>query len=834
MTSLRIALAELRSHPTRPLAVVVAVAISVAFMVASVAVVQTEFHASGTAMTRQLADSDLVVEEYTAPAADVLTAIGDVPGVATVEPSYRFGARVSAGERSTTATVGTVGADPRLHPAVLAEGRWPSAPDEVTVDAAAVDVLGVAPGAQLVLDAGSGKRPATVVGRTETVAGLFGGGNVELYAAPAWFDAVGGAGGVAGTYLVLAEPGTDPATLVEPLRQAVADVVPDAESGSVDVRTTAEVRAENASSALEGADLMTVLLMVFASIAMLVGALIIANTFTIVLAQRRRQIGLLRAVGGSAGQLRTGLLAEAAVIGLVGALVGVAVGIGVTAVVAAWSGSIETGLQVSVPGTVGPVLAGVTVTVLASLAAVGRAAATSPMEALRPVATPEQGRRATVLRVVVCGLLALLGTGLAAVALNSRAVGLGGELVLAVAIAGAAALSVAVLGAAPLYVPVLVRGVGVLNRVFGPVGRMTTAQMGRNPARTAATCVALMLAVGVTVTLQTGAATTERTLIGDIAERFPVDFSLTRDDGADIPLETVEELRAVDGIERVMTLPAGRADVGGGYLSTVYGVEPGAADAFLPEPLPTLDDRTVVLSPREGLRAGDEVTLTTAAPDGSEGDGASATFTAVISHAAHGNALLTEQAFTELFGGSNSAGLWLDADPRADAARVVADVSSVLGSGYLDVGVYQQSAEFAQLLDAMVLIATGLLGAAVLISLVGVGNTLALSVIERTRESALLRALGLQRRQLRLMLLLEALSLAVVSAVVGVLAGGFLGWLGASALMGAVGQEEAVLAISWPSTLGVVAVAVAAAALASVLPGRRAATAPPVAALAVE
>ncbi|RCK70263.1 ABC transporter permease [Desertihabitans brevis] len=833
MTSLRLALAELRTRPTRPLAVVVAVAISVGFMVASVAVVRTEFHATGVAMTRQLAGSDLVVEEYTAPTADVRAALEAVPGVELVEPSYRVGARVEADGRSSTAVVTTVGPDPRLRPADLVEGRWPTGPSEVTVDDAAIEALDTGLGGELVLDAGNGAQPVTVVGRTDAGAGLMGGGSLQLHAAPAWFEAAASAETGAGTYLVLADPGVDPASLVAPLQQATDAVV--AEPGtSASVQTTAEAVAASVSSATDGADVLTVLLMVFASIALLVGALIIANTFAILIAQRRRQIGLLRAVGGSTAQLRAGLLAEAALVGLVGAVLGVALGVGVTAAVAAWTGSLATGLQLPVVGVVGPVLAGVLVTVLASLAAIGRATAISPMEALRPVATPAQGRRATVVRVVVCGLLAVVGGGLAAVALHPSVVGLAGEPVLAVAILGAAALSLAVLGAAPLYVPTLVRGVGLLTRVLGPVGRMTTAQMSRNPARTAATCVALMLAVGVTVTLQTGAATTSRTLLGDIEERFPVDFSLTRYDGADVPPETVERLRAVDGVERTLVLPAGQADTGDGYVRTVYAVDPAQADAFLPEPLPALDDRSVVLSPQEGLDAGDEVAVTVLDPaDGTEGR--TATYTAVISHAAHGGALLTEQAFTDLFGQTNAAGLWLDADPAADAAQVTADVSSVAGStDYRDAGVYQQATGYTQVLDTLVLIATGLLGAAVLISLVGVGNTLALSVIERTRESALLRALGLQRRQLRLMLLLEALTVAVVSAVVGVLAGGFLGWLGASALMGVLGQEEAELAVSWPQTLGVAAVALVAAALASVLPGRRAATAPPVAALAVE
>jgi putative ABC transport system permease protein len=121
---------------------------------------------------------------------------------------------------------------------------------------------------------------------------------------------------------------------------------------------------------------------------------------------------------------------------------------------------------------------------------------------------------------------------------------------------------------------------------------------------------------------------------------------------------------------------------------------------------------------------------------------------------------------------------------------------------------------------------------AVLIALVGVSNTLGLSVIERTRESALLRALGLQTRSLRLMLLIEALLLAGVGVLVGIGAGVFFGWLGSTALIAMTDGAEPRLAVDLPLTLGMVVVAVVAAALASILPGRRAAQASPVEALA--
>jgi putative ABC transport system permease protein len=143
-----------------------------------------------------------------------------------------------------------------------------------------------------------------------------------------------------------------------------------------------------------------------------------------------------------------------------------------------------------------------------------------------------------------------------------------------------------------------------------------------------------------------------------------------------------------------------------------------------------------------------------------------------------------------------------------------------------------------QVLNVLLIATSALLGVAVVIALVGVSNTLGLSVIERGRESALLRALGMQRRSLRLMLLMEALLLALAGVVVGILAGAFFGWLGVNSIMRQAGLTGAghptLFALDVWQTVALVAIAVVAAALASILPGRRAAMAPPTEALAEE
>jgi putative ABC transport system permease protein len=178
---------------------------------------------------------------------------------------------------------------------------------------------------------------------------------------------------------------------------------------------------------------------------------------------------------------------------------------------------------------------------------------------------------------------------------------------------------------------------------------------------------------------------------------------------------------------------------------------------------------------------------------------------------------------------------WLAFDDQADAADTLAAVQDTVATEDSSIGVVGPAAQHASMekvVDTILAIVLGLLAVAVVIALVGVANTLSLSVLERRRESATLRAIGLTRGQLRWMLAQEGMLIAGVGAVVGIVLGVFYGWAGAAAALGAFGPSP--LVVPW-ATLGIVlVVALAAGLVASVLPGRSAARTPPVAALAVE
>jgi putative ABC transport system permease protein len=204
--------------------------------------------------------------------------------------------------------------------------------------------------------------------------------------------------------------------------------------------------------------------------------------------------------------------------------------------------------------------------------------------------------------------------------------------------------------------------------------------------------------------------------------------------------------------------------------------------------------------------------------------------------------LVAPEVMNQLGGTPQPTSIWVGLTDRNQMAAAMQPLMQ-LQARYATAGLAVSGAAFLasvmeQVLNVLLIATSALLGVAVVIALVGVSNTLGLSVIERGRESALLRALGMQRRSLRLMLLMEALLLALAGVVVGILAGAFFGWLGVNSIMRQAGLTGAghptLFALNVWQTVALVVIAVAAAALASILPGRRAAMAPPTEALAEE
>ena len=354
-------------------------------------------------------------------------------------------------------------------------------------------------------------------------------------------------------YLVIARPGVDPDTLAATLAQRLPP--------ETQVITATALAAQRLDGLTGGVDVIRYLLLGFGSIAVLVGAMIIGNIFGIVVAQRRRQLGLLRAVGATRAQMRRALLVEAVVVGVLGALLGVGLGIAIAAAGTVISGSLSAGLAVRPLPLVLAAVAGVAVTLVSALAPAHRAMVVSPLDALRPVADVTTARRSGLVRAVVGGTLGLIGAATVVVALLR-----GGSGTLVLSVAGSALLAAAVIGLAPVYLPPVFRGVARLLQASRPSVRLAAANTVRNPARAAAVCASLMLGVGLIVTLQVGAASVQSSTQASVRHEFPIDAIVRTPSGS--PAQPTSSPVSVSSstVRAAIAVPSAEATVGDGSV----------------------------------------------------------------------------------------------------------------------------------------------------------------------------------------------------------------------------------------------------------------------------
>ena len=539
----------------------------------------------------------------------------------------------------------------------------------------------------------------------------------------------------------------------------------------------------------------------FAAVAMLVAALVIANTFQVLVAQRTRTLALLRCVGASKRQLRRSVLLEAAILGFGSALVGLVRGavLAQVALIVAQPrrprrpAAVEHQLTPAV--VLVPLLVGTLVTVLASLVPAREATRVAPIAALRPADAPAVGARAGRIRLAVSLLLVVGGAGvllLAALAAPARR--RQPSLLLGVGILAGAASFVGVLLGAVFWVPRIVALLGRALASTGTSARLAAANTVRNPRRTAATSTALLIGVTLVVMMSTGAASARTSMDRELDERYPVDL-------------------VVDGPARGRLVRDGRGRRPAGASRRARRPRTVAA-AHRRGPDGQLGDRRRGRRRRRRARRPCSATLARRRPadgilllpasakdrDLPTGDAVSARPTTTTATPAPAGRRCDSRAVSTGLGGDRRSsparrstrsprrprvdhvGV---ARPRADPADVMQDVRDALPDGALEVSsAAQQRVSNERLVDSLLGIVVGLLAVAVVIALIGVANTLSLSVLERRRESATLRAIGLSRRQLRWMLAVEGMLIAGVGALLGAGLGLLYGWAGSVVVFG--------------------------------------------------
>lgn len=720
---------------------------------------------------------------------------------------------------------GGVWIDSERSPWDLAEGRAPAGPAEVVLDRGSAKFGGVEVGDEVLVTTTGRARPFTVVG-VATFAGAdsSGGAGWALFDLPTAQDFVIGDTSLIDGVIV----GGDGSASQDELAAAIDAAIDDPE---IEVLTGEAITDENQSAVEESLGFLTIFLSVFALISLFVGSFIIYNVFSISVAQRTRENAILRAIGASRGQITRSVFTEAFVVGFGGSLIGCISGVGLALTIlrvldALGFGPGETSLVVGVGGFVTTMIVGVTVTLLCAIVPAIRSGRVPPLAAMRDVAVDRsavsRGRRMLgVVSVIVAAAAVFAGlTG------DARWLGV-----------GVGALLVALIALGPFVAAPIARGAApLLGRLRGAAGTMSGRNAARNPKRTAITASALAVGLSLMIGVATLGASAKASLREVIGDAFTADYVVSSrlQSGVGLPTELADDLDAA-GIGRALGLSAATmflvepddAGVPADATKTVIAVDPERAAAvleidFVAGSFADLDATGILYSAdkaeRDGLTVGD--TVGAGLIDGQRID---LVVQGVFNDDTFGNLIVDR----ELFAGQSIPLFDIGVFVRADGGVTEANTAALeaVAAGYPTARLQSRDdyiQEQDDQVDAFLNFIYALLGMSIFIAVIGIVITLWLAVYERRRELGLLRAVGMTKRQVRSSVLWESMITGVVGVVLGVILGIALGWiivrsfadegLGRFALPGATIIAAAVMALLF-------------AAVASVVPARRAAKA---------
>lgn len=818
--------AGLRAHASRLVATACAVVLSVAFLVGALALSATFVRTTQQSLTANMARADV----WVGAADDAAPVDGDALRAAL--PAVRAAAHVAGADAERTAYGRLIVGDTRAAAQVsalldvsvrwqeLASGTWPTQPTEVTVDAWTARSFGVAVGdAVTVRLHRSAPVVLTVVGTTAAVGpGIV----VDMPRLVVTADGLAAAATrTPGSEILVRGDGVPPAEVAAAVA-AVVDGVPGA------VALTREEATERRVAELSGsATVLTGVLLGFCVVALVVTAIVIANTFHVLVAQRTRELALLRCIGAGTGQVRRLVVGEATVLGAVASGAGVGLGLLGAHVLARLRMSAD-GIVVEPAVPAAGFAVGVVLTVVAAWPAARRATRALPVEALRPVEAVADAPVRRALRSVVAFLLLAAGAAGALVATRD-----GG---MAVAIPAVVVSFLGVLVLAPLVVPGCVRVVGGLVSRTSAAARLAARNATRNRRRTTATATALLVGVTLVTTMVVATASVRSSVTAEIAASRPIDLVVTTADPAglaaatrtavgDLP-EVVGTAEVTGGVRVGVTL-----EDGGTRNLVARGVDPAASRRLARAPVAQPHDGTVLVHPDDaaGMPAGGAVEVAGV-------DGRAEVAVDVTPDAVPGTVTMPAADLARLVAEPPVVELQVRLASDLTGGEVQQAISTVLSiDDRVDVsGGAPERAMYTHLFDLLLLGVLALLTLSLVIAVVGIANTMVLSVVERRQESAVLRALGLTVGQLRAMLAVEAGLVAAVAAALGVGLGTAYAWVGVMALGVEATRVPMHLVVPARSLGLILGASVVAGVLASVLPGRRAARVSPAQALTID
>jgi putative ABC transport system permease protein len=700
----------------------------------------------------------------------------------------------------------------------LRSGRWPQASDEILLDHSAADRGGYRVGdtVKVIAPQGDPIRSLRLVGTADFNGGGTAGAILVIFDTPgAQRMFLGGRDAYTSVSLTAAD-GVGQAQLVA----AAKKVLP---SGFTAV-TGDKVVAESQDAVGQFLGVISTFLLVFAIIAVIVGGFIIVNTFSILVAQRTRELALVRALGASRRQVTGSVLLEALVTGLVATTLGIALGWGLARALAALFRAFGLdiagdALTLTSRTIVLSYAVGVLVTLVAAYLPARRAARVPPVAAMRDDAVPRERslRRRTLVGAVVLAVGAAIAiAGLFDPPGNDAAwIGVGAVLWI---------LTVAAISAA-LGRPVLVLCRGVFQRLFGTSGRLAGENALRDPRRTGATASALMIGLALVSLIGILAASLNGSVNDLVDKEFKADFVVQSAAFTPFPTEVGDQLAEVPGVGSVSRQQFAVARLGGVDGKTTYimanddqltrtydfDVDAGRTTLHGDEAFVTTDT-----AKEHGWRVGSRITL--AFPGGAT---LTPTVVGIIEPSVVvGNINVPLDRLAAAGVQRQDSSLSITLAPGADAAAVHRALDKVVAP--LPIVSVQDKQEFGDSIrgqvNQLLFMIYGLLALAIVIAVIGIVNTLGLSVIERTRELGLLRAIGLTRRQLRRMVTLESVAIAVLGAVLGMVLGVVFGVL----LRQALSKDLTSLGVPLGQLVAFLVVAVVVGVLAAIVPAIRA------------
>jgi putative ABC transport system permease protein len=789
-----LALKSLWARKVRALTTTLAVVIGVAFVAGTYILTDTTFAAFDEIFEDSLAKTDVVITARD----EVRQETGEVPSFgAAVLPKVRRvdGVRVAVGQIFTLGAfldseneqIGTpfapkfIASDlpESLETQTYVEGHAPRSARQVALDQSAAEESGLGIGDTLKLASVERVVAYPIVGLTRLGAASWGGASIAGLVLPE-AQRITDKRGEFDQILIAAEEGVSEATLKQRVARQLSDP-------SLLVETAQENSERNSDQIRSDLGFLRIALLVFAFVALFVGAFLIFNTFSITVAQRIREFGMLRTLGAGRRQILASVVVEALAIGLLGALLGLAGGYGIAKGLNALFVALgidlpTTGLVTKERTIVVSLAIGIGVTLISSFVPALRATRVPPIAALQDLELP-RGRRRGLVNAALALLLGLAGLGMVLAGLFGGAEG--GD---AAGLIGGGA--VAVLLGVSLFSPRLVRPLAsltgrpleLMRRLIGRLARENTQ---RNPARTAVTAAALMIGLAVVAFVTVFAAGIKSSIATAVDESFQGELVLQNSDGfTPISPRAAAVARQVPGVQLVSTMRAAEGRLldgdGGDLRVTALDRDAGAViDIAWTEgdaaTLRDLKEGEVVLDKSfasgNGLEVGDRARFLTQI-----GEKPSLRIVGEFEDKAElfGGAIVTRGLMASAFDQSDDTIDFVELAPGASAERVQARLSAAMDRDFpvVEVRNQQQLKENQETqINQLLGLIYALLALAVIVSLFGIANTLALSIHERTRELGMLRAIGMSRSQVRTMIRYEAVITALIGALLGMVIG---------------------------------------------------------------